>query len=92
MTARKYDVEVVAPDGAVRIYAPEEPGQPWQAMVLDPAAGGPSTEVAWTRGGNGIPSRYACDRCGLGHRYDHCRHTRAALAAREIAETEGLLP
>ena len=75
--ARTATVEIAAPDGTVRLYAPDLPGEPWQALTL-PAGAKRSTEVAWTRG---HPSRYVCAQHGLSHRYDACPHTLAAVRA-----------
>lgn len=76
---RVHTAQVDAPDGSVRLYAPDRPSDPWSAEVWR-AGTAKAVTVAWSRT-RGRPSRYVCTVHGLSHRRDACPHVIAALAA-----------
>lgn len=76
-------VIVDAPDGSVALYAPTDQDPMWGAIVAE--AGHSAVLVAWRRHRSG-PSFYRCAEHGAGNRWDHCKHTRAAILARREHE------
>ena len=76
---------VDAPDGTVTLHRPTRPGEPWSAVVTP--TGADPVLVAWASARGG-PTKYLCQRHGTGTTRHLCAHTRAATAARTIAEKE----
>ncbi len=79
------ELTVEAADGTVRLYTPTPDRHGWAALVA-PTDASPVV-VVWTphRGG---PTAYLCQVHGPGRSKHLCSHTRAAAAARGIAEKE----
>jgi len=76
---------VDAPDGTVTLHRPSRPGEPWGAVVTP--SGERPVFVGWAPAPGG-PTHYVCQRHGTGTTRHLCAHTRAATAARTIAEQE----
>lgn len=80
------DREVIAPDGRVEVWLPV-PGQ-WPGRAVTRPDTGQAAEVIWQRF-RSEASVYLCAVHGIGHRYDHCTHTRAAVLAAGLITTNG---
>jgi hypothetical protein len=80
------DVVIEAPDGTVELWLPR-PGLAAGRALTEAADEARSREVVWHRQ-RGRTSSYLCAEHGEGHRWDHCRHTSAAITAAEVYEKE----